>query len=166
MVTAVGLQHKLGVIDGNAITLGRSGGITVIQLESRDLRRRKRLVGRNNELATNSKNKNIRDLYRGINYFKRGYQSRINLVKDESGDLLADSHNILNRWKNYFPKLLNVHRVSDVRQIEIHTADPSVNEPSPFEINITIAKLENYKSPGSEQIPAERFKQDMKYYSM
>ncbi|PNF19996.1 hypothetical protein B7P43_G08657 [Cryptotermes secundus] len=29
---------------------------------------------------------------------------------------LADSH-ILNRWKNYFSPLLNVHRVSDVRQI-------------------------------------------------
>jgi hypothetical protein len=27
-----------------------------------------------NELATNSKNKNIRDLYRGINEFKKGYQ--------------------------------------------------------------------------------------------
>jgi hypothetical protein len=37
-------------------------------------------------------------------------------VKDESDDLLADSHNILNRWKNYYSQLLNVHRVSDVRQ--------------------------------------------------
>jgi hypothetical protein len=27
-----------------------------------------------NELATNSKNKNIKDLYRGINEFKRGYE--------------------------------------------------------------------------------------------
>jgi hypothetical protein len=43
------------------------------------------------ELATNSKNKNIRNLYRGINYFKKGYQTRSNLVKDENGDLLADS---------------------------------------------------------------------------
>jgi hypothetical protein len=42
-------------------------------------------------------NKNIRDLYRGINDFKRGYEPRSNLVKDENGDLLADSHNILNR---------------------------------------------------------------------
>jgi hypothetical protein len=41
------------------------------------------------ELATNSKNKNIRDLYRGINDFKRGYQPRSKLVKDENGDLLA-----------------------------------------------------------------------------
>jgi hypothetical protein len=29
-----------------------------------------------NEPATNIKNKNIRDLYRGINEFKRGYQPR------------------------------------------------------------------------------------------
>jgi hypothetical protein len=43
-----------------------------------------------------------RDLYRGLNKFKKGYQPRNNLVKDDIGDLLADYHNILNRWKNYF----------------------------------------------------------------
>jgi predicted nucleotide-binding protein (sugar kinase/HSP70/actin superfamily) len=41
-----------------------------------------------NELATNSKKKNIRDLNRGINELKRDF------VKNENGDLLADSHNI------------------------------------------------------------------------
>jgi hypothetical protein len=65
-----------------------------------------------NELATKSKNKNIRDLYSGINEFKRGYQPKNNLVKDENGDLLADSHNVLNRWKNYFFQLLNLHNVN------------------------------------------------------
>jgi hypothetical protein len=79
-----------------------------------------------NEVASNSKNKNIRDLYRGINLLKKGYQPRSNSVKDENGDLLADSHNILNRWKKYFSQLLNVRRVSHVRQIEIHTAEPLV----------------------------------------
>jgi hypothetical protein len=44
--------------------------------------------------------KNIRDLYRGINEFKRGYQPRSNYVKDENGDLFADTNTILNRWKN------------------------------------------------------------------
>jgi hypothetical protein len=34
------------------------------------------------ELATNSKNKNIRDLYRGINEFKKGYQPRSNFVME------------------------------------------------------------------------------------
>jgi hypothetical protein len=47
-----------------------------------------------NELAANSTNRNIRDLCRGINGFKKGYEPRNNLVKDEIGDLLADSHNI------------------------------------------------------------------------
>jgi hypothetical protein len=51
--------------------------------------------------ATNSKSKNIRDLYREIKELKRGHQPRSNLVK-ENGDLLTDVHNILNRWKNYF----------------------------------------------------------------
>jgi hypothetical protein len=84
---------------------------------SRHFRNKKReyLKDKINELATDSKNKNIRDLYRGINEFKRGYQPRNNLVKDENGDLRPDSHNILNRWKNYFSQLLNVHNVSDVR---------------------------------------------------
>jgi hypothetical protein len=48
-----------------------------------------------NKLPIHSKNKNIRDLRRGINEFKRGYQPRSNLVKDENGDLLADLHIIL-----------------------------------------------------------------------
>jgi hypothetical protein len=50
---------------------------------------------------------------------------------------------------------LNVHRVSDVRQTEIHTAEPLVPDPSPFEIEIAMAKLKRYKSPHSNQILAE-----------
>jgi arginine utilization protein RocB len=68
-----------------------------------------------NELESDSKNKNIRDLYRGINEFKKVYQPRTNLVEDERGDLLADPHKILNRWKNYFCELLNVHGAGGVR---------------------------------------------------
>jgi hypothetical protein len=50
-----------------------------------------------NELQPDSKNKNIRDLYRGINEMKKGYQPRTNLVIYEKGDLLVDPHRILNR---------------------------------------------------------------------
>jgi hypothetical protein len=75
-------------------------------------------------------------------------------VKDENGDLLADSH-ILNRWKNYFSQLLYVHRPRYMRQIKLHTAEPLVPDPSPFGVETAIAKLNRYKSPGSYQIPAE-----------
>jgi hypothetical protein len=50
---------------------------------------------------------------------------------------------------------LNLHGVSDVRQIEIHTAEPLVPHRSPFEVEIAVAKLKRYKSLGRDQIPAE-----------
>jgi hypothetical protein len=61
----------------------------------------------------------------------------------------------LNRWKNYFSQLLNVHRVRDARQIEIHTAEQLVPEPSNFEDEIAIANLKKYKSPDSDQTLAK-----------
>jgi hypothetical protein len=79
----------------------------------------------------------------------------VNLVKDENGDLLADSHSILNRWKNCFSQLLNVHNVSEVRLIEVHMAEPLVPGPSRLQVEIAIAKLKRYKSPGSDQILAK-----------
>jgi hypothetical protein len=66
--------------------------------------------------------------------------------------MFADSYNI---WKNYFSQLLNVHNINDVRQIEVHTAEPLVPGPSCLEVEIAIAKLKTYKSPGSDQILAE-----------
>jgi hypothetical protein len=79
-------------------------------------------------------------------------------VKDENGNLLADSNNILNRCKNYFSQIFSVHSVSKVRQIEIYAADPFVPHPSRFEVEIVLASLKRYKSPVSDQIPAELIK--------
>jgi hypothetical protein len=45
-------------------------------------------------LTTHTKSKNIRDLYQQINKFKRGYQPRTNLLKDENGNVLAYSHKV------------------------------------------------------------------------
>jgi hypothetical protein len=49
------------------------------------------------ELETNSNIKNISDLYRGINDFKKGYQPRTNIVKDKKGYLFTQSYSILGR---------------------------------------------------------------------
>jgi hypothetical protein len=86
-----------------------------------------------------------------------GYQPRSIFVKDEDGYLLADSNTILNRWKSYFSKLLNVHDVSYVRQIEIHTAEPLVPGLSHLEVEISIAKVKKCKYSESDQIPAELY---------
>jgi hypothetical protein len=127
---------------------------------SRTFRNKKReyLKSKINELETNNKNKNIRDLYRGKNEFKKGYQPGINIIKDENGNLLTDSQNVLNRWKNFFNQVLNVHEVHDVRQMEIHKAEPLVPEPNLVKVDIAIGKLKRYKSLGTNQISAELMK--------
>jgi hypothetical protein len=51
-----------------------------------------------------------------------------------------------------------VHNISDVKQIEIHMAELLVLGPSDLEVELAIAKLKKYKSPESDQIPAELIK--------
>jgi len=105
---------------------------------SRHCRNKKKeyLKAKISELETNSKNKNIRDLCRGIIYFKKGYHPRPNIVEDEQGDLVTDSHSILASWRNHLFQLLNVHGVNDVRQTEIQTTVTIVPEPRTLEVEM------------------------------
>ena len=79
-------------------------------------------------------------------------------MKDEKGDLVADSRSILGRWRNYFSQLLNVHGVNDVKWTAIHAAEPPVPEPSAFDVELAIEKLKGHKSSGIGQIPTELIK--------
>jgi hypothetical protein len=65
-------------------------------------------------------------LYRGINDFKKFYQPKTNIVKDENGDFVTHYHRTFARWRNQLPQLLNAHGIREVRQVEIlvHTAGP------------------------------------------
>jgi hypothetical protein len=89
------------------------------------------LTGKINGLVTNRKNRNIRELNRGICEFRGCYQPLVTVTKDEKSHLLAETHSILNRWKNNFHQLFHVHGTNDVRQTE---------------------KLKVYKSQGSNHI--------------
>ena len=106
---------------------------------SRHFRNKKKayLKAKIEELETNIK-KNITELYRGFNDFNKGYQPRTNIVKDDKRDLVAESHSILVTCRNSFPEILNVHGVNDVRQTEIHTAEPLVPKPSASEVELAI----------------------------
>jgi len=110
--------------------------------DSRHFRNKRKayLKAKIEELETNIKI-NIRDLYSGITDFKKGYQHRTRIVNDEKGDLVADSHSSMARWKNYFLQMLNIHGVSDVRQAEIHTTEPLVPEPSVLEVKLAFGTL-------------------------
>jgi hypothetical protein len=64
---------------------------------------------------------------RGINNSKKGYKRRSNLERGEKGHLLADSLSILITRKNGLSQLMNVHGVSDFRQMQIHISETLVS---------------------------------------
>ena len=59
--------------------------------------------------------------------------------------MVTDSHSILAMWRKYFSQLLNVHGVNNVRQTEIHTAEPLVPEPSAFDVERATVKIKYTK---------------------
>ena len=71
--------------------------------------------------------------------------------------MLSYSRSILARWRKYFSQILNVHWVNDVRDMEIHTAEPLEHETCASEFESAIQKLNSHKSPVTDQIPAELF---------
>jgi hypothetical protein len=73
--------------------------------------------------------RNITDLCRGNIDFKKGYPPRSNIVKDKKDCLVADSYSIVARLRNCFSQLVNVRGFNDVRQTEIHAAEPLVPDP-------------------------------------
>jgi hypothetical protein len=50
---------------------------------------------------------------------------------------------------------LNIHGANDIRQVEMHTDEPLISEPSTFEFKIATDKFRRYKSPDIHEIQAE-----------
>ena len=80
--------------------------------------------------------------------------------------MITDSHSILDRWRKHCSQLFYIHWVNDVRQTEIHSAEPLVPEPSAFEVEMVIAKLKRHKLPGIDQIQAQLIKQGVERFAM
>ena len=93
------------------------------------------------DLEMNAKNWNTRELYQGIRRERKGFQARTNIIRNGNGDMIADSRSILDRWKNYFDQLLNVHVEQDIEDEVLQTAEILVTEPSVLEIEMAIDKL-------------------------
>jgi hypothetical protein len=67
----------------------------------------------------------------------------------------ADSHSILNSWRNHYCHLLNVTGTSNVRQIELNLDKPLVSKSCAFKYKMVTGDLKRNKSPGTDQLQAE-----------
>jgi len=74
------------------------------------------------------------------------YEPRNNIVKNKNGDLVADSHSILALCRKHFSKFWTVYGANDVRQAEIHTADPILPESRDFEFEMADKEIKRHKS--------------------
>ena len=86
-------------------------------------------------------------------------------MKDEKGDSVADSQIFVDRWRNYFSQLFNVHGFKDIGQTELHTAEPLVPDPSASEVELAIDKLKSHKSPGVDEIRVEVIKVGVEHFA-
>jgi hypothetical protein len=77
---------------------------------------------------------------------------------DGNGDLVTDCHSILASWRNHFVLLFNAPGFNNVRQTEIHTAEPLLTEPNAFEFKMAIENLKRHKSSFIDQISGELIK--------
>ena len=73
-----------------------------------------------NKLEENSKSKNIREMYKAINEFKKGYQPRAYVIKKHDGTILADATGILSRWEQFFSNVLNVNQSTSHEGSEVY----------------------------------------------
>jgi hypothetical protein len=87
-------------------------------------------------------------------------------MKDDRGDLFAESHSILARWRNYFSQILNLHGVNYVRQTEIHTAEPLAPEPRVSEVELDIENLKSHKAQGLIKYQQNLLKQGVRKFAV
>ena len=87
-----------------------------------------------------------------MNVLKKVYWPRTNLVKSDRGNLVADSHSTLDKCKIQFCLLLNLCRLTDVRQCGICTAGSMVPYLSAFDFISVVENLKRHTLPGTDQI--------------
>ena len=89
-----------------------------------------------NKLEENNKNKNIQEMYKGINELKKGYKP---YAYDES-TIVADRISILCRWEQFYSNLLTINQSSSLEGSEIYTVEPDIPQPSLLEVERSIKK--------------------------
>lgn len=127
--------------------------------EKRTHKRKKRAFENNilEELEAQRNQNQTRKFYKNINNMRKEFKPRITMCKDKNGQILNSKEQILNRWAEHFVELLckdNIDQDNDPLNENYEEIEP----PTLQEVQEAIKRLKNNKSPGSDQIPSELFK--------
>ena len=97
------------------------------------------------ELEQNMKNGRLDNVYKILNMSQNKSPEKIGNIKDKDGTLLNDKNEQLERWKEYFHKLLNVKNKITIKKEKEMTEEKSP-PPSMTEIEDAIKHLKNGKA--------------------
>ncbi|CAG9839544.1 unnamed protein product [Diabrotica balteata] len=130
-----------------------------LRREEKRIHRKKKRDSENDmleRLESHMSHGETRKFYHQINSIRKEFKPRINYCNDKEGNLLTNKEGILLRWVEHFRELLEGEPTNNI-ELEYRNEE-LVEPPSIDEVKISIEKLRNHRSPGSDGIPAELFK--------
>ena len=84
------------------------------------------------------------------------YQSKV--IKDEEERVLVEDLNILERWREYYQKLMNEHNPREGRNEQQAEVEGDITEITSAEIETALRNMKNGKATGPDNLPAEVWK--------
>jgi len=111
------------------------------------------------EAEQNYRSHNTWQLYHKVNSFKGGYRRQEKFLKKDDGSLVTNQEKIMEKWAEYFEKLLNCEVPVDTLTFGHNEPnDDPCPPPSKEEIEQQINRLKNHKSPGEDDLQGEILK--------
>ncbi|KAJ0179056.1 hypothetical protein K1T71_005831 [Dendrolimus kikuchii] len=99
-----------------------------------------------------------RKFYQEIRTVKKGYQPTVQILQDNSENLITDTVQIKTMWRDYFYDLLNNPRPEALIRQEVEDNMEEVASPTFDEVKKAIMRLKNNKTPGIDDLPSELWK--------
>ena len=112
------------------------------------------------EVERNSVTNNTKDMYRNIKQLTNKPTHRLNVLKDENGNILTEEEEIKARWKQYCENLYASKEENTSEDNDL-TSEHNVDDPDILmcEVEQAIKRLRNGKSPGIDNIQAGLLKE-------
>jgi len=120
---------------------------------------KKRLSNKITQIEENHRRNETKKFFEGI----RNYKQQVTLpviCKDAEDNVISQPDLILERWKDYFCKILNISEAIDIQTTtrERTNNQPQIPPPSYNEISFIINNLKPNKAAGFDNIPPELLK--------
>ena len=87
----------------------------------------------------------------------RRYIGEVNVIKDQTGDMLTDEANTKDRWREYFSNLLNVENIRE-QLGEVPAVEGPVYEISREEVKNDTQIMKKGKAAGCSGLPIDLIK--------